>query len=71
MEAEAMGAAMELYENKNDEQFLALCKEKGLEVVVTHDKDHVKTYRVHGVVDVTIHRKPGKAVAVSLIVVAN
>ena len=66
-----MGAAMELYENKNDEQFLALCKEKGLRVVVTHDKDHVKTYRVHDVVDVTIHRKPGKAVAVSLIVVAN
>jgi hypothetical protein len=71
MEAEAMNAAMDLYENKNDEQFLALCKEKGLEVVVTHDKDHVKTYRVHNIVDVTIHRKPGKAVSVMLIVVAN
>jgi len=71
MEVEAMNAAMELYENKNDEKFLAFCKEKGLEVVVTHDKDHVKTYRVHNVVDVTVHRKPGKAVAVSLIVVSN
>ncbi len=66
-----MNAAMELYENKNDEKFLAFCKEKGLAVVVTHDKDHVKTYRVHDVVDVTIHRKPGKAVSVSMIIVSN
>ncbi len=71
MEAEAMGAAMELYENKDDAKFLAYCKEKGLEVVVTHDKDHVKTYRVHNIVDVTIYRKPGKAVAVSMIIVSS
>jgi hypothetical protein len=71
MEVEAMNAAMELYENKNDEKFLALCKEKGLEVVVVSDKDHVKTYRVHNVVDVIIHRKPGKAVSVSLVIVPN
>jgi predicted nucleic acid-binding protein len=71
MEVEAMNAAMELYENKDDAKFLAFCKEKGLEVVVTHDKDGVKTYRVHNVVDVTIHRKPGKAVAVSMIIVGN
>ena len=66
-----MNAAMELYENKNEETFLAFCKDKKLDVVVTHDKDNVKTYRVHNVVDVTIYRKPGKPVAVSLIIVAN
>ena len=66
-----MAAAMELYENKNEEAFLAFCKEKKLDVVVTHDKDGVKTYRVHNVVDVTVYRKPGKPVAVSLIIVAN
>jgi hypothetical protein len=71
MEAEAMNAAMDLYENKNDEQFLALCKEKGLDIAVVHDKDYVKTYRVHNIVDVTIHRKPGKAVSVSLAVIAS
>jgi hypothetical protein len=71
MEVEAMNAAMELYENRDEEKFLAFCKEKGLEVIVTHDKDHVKTYRVHNVVDVTIHRKPGKPVAVSMIIVSN
>jgi len=71
MEAEAMNMAMELYENRDEEKFLALCKEKGLEVVVTHDKDGVKTYRLSGVVDVTVHRKPGKPMAVSMIVVSN
>ena len=71
MESEAMGAAMELYENRDEEKFLALCKEKGVEVVVTHDKDHVKTYRLSGVVDVTVHRKPGKPMAVSMIIVSN
>jgi hypothetical protein len=71
MEVEAMNAAMELYENRDEDKFLAFCKEKGLEVVVTHDKDHVKTYRVHNVVDVTIHRKPGKPMSVSMIVVPN
>ena len=45
--------------------------DQGVEVVVTHDKDGVKTYRVHNVVDVTVHRKPGKPMAVSMIVVSN
>ena len=71
MEVEAMNAAMELYENRDEDKFLAFCKEKGLEVVVTHDKEGVKTYRVHNIVDVTVHRKPGKPMAVSLIVVPN
>jgi len=71
MEVEAMNAAMELYENKNDEAFLSLCKEKGLEVVVTHDKDGVKTYRVHNFVDVIVHRKPGSPVSVSLVIVSS
>jgi hypothetical protein len=71
MEVEAMTSAMELYENKDEAKFLALCEEKGLEVKVVHDKDHVKTFRIAGVVDAVFHNKPGKAKSVSIVVVPN
>jgi hypothetical protein len=71
MEVEAMNAAMELYESKDEEKFLALCKEKGIDVKVISDKDHVKTFRLHDVVDAVLYYKPGKPKAVSIIVVSN
>ncbi len=71
MEVEAMNAAMELYETKDEEKFLALCKEKGVEVKVISDNDHVKTFRVHNVVDAVFYYKPGKPKSVSIIVVPN
>ena len=66
-----MNAAMELYEGKDEEKFLALCKEKGLNVQVVSDKNYVKTFRVHDVVDAVLYYKPGKPKAVSIIVVPN
>jgi hypothetical protein len=71
MEVDAMNAAMELYETKDEEKFLALCKEKGIEVKVISDKDYVKTFRVYNVVDAVLHYKPGKPKSVSIIVVPN
>jgi hypothetical protein len=71
METEAMGAAMELYENKDEAKFLAYCQEKNLEVKVINEKDGVKTFRVAGVVDLVFYNKPGKAKSVSIVVVPN
>ena len=71
MEAEAMNAAMELYENKNEEKFLALCKEKGVEVKVISDKDYAKTFRIGGVVDVVLFYKPGKPKSASILAIPN
>jgi len=66
-----MSAAMELYENKDEAKFLALCQEKNLEVKVINEKDGVKTFRVAGVVDLVFYNKPGKAKSVSIVVVPN
>jgi|688.fasta_scaffold341939_2 hypothetical protein len=71
MEVEAMNVVMEFYESKDEAKFLALCQEKGLEVKIIGDKDHVKTFRVANVVDAIFHNKPGKAKSVSLVVVPN
>ena len=71
MEVEAMSAAMELYENKDEAKFLAYCQEKNLEVKVINEKDGVKTFRIAGVVDAVFYNKPGKAKSVSIIVVPN
>ena len=66
-----MNVAMELYENKDEEKFLALSKEKGVEVKLISEKDHAKTFRVGGIVDVVLFQKPGKPKSASILAIPN
>ena len=66
-----MNTVMEFYETKDEAKFLALCQERGLEVTLISEKDHVKTFRVANVVDAVFHNKPGKAKSVSIVIVPN
>ena len=63
----AMEVAMNFYEEKNVEVFLAEAKEKGVSVVVHEEKkDEFVDYLVGGVIHVVRFAKPGKPVAMTV-----
>jgi hypothetical protein len=63
----AMEVAMNFYENKDVEAFLAEAKEKGVTVKIHEEKkDEFVDYVVGGVIHAVIFVKPGKKVAVTL-----
>jgi hypothetical protein len=63
----AMEVAMNFYEEKNVEIFLAEAKEKGVSVVVHEEKkDEFVDYLVGGVIHVVRFAKPGKPVAMTV-----
>ena len=63
----AMEVAMNFYEEKNVEQFLAEAKEKNVTVEVHEEKkDEYVDYIVGGVVHVVWFCKPGKKSAVTI-----
>jgi hypothetical protein len=66
-ESTSMEVAMNFYEEKNVEKFLAEAKEKGVSVRI-HDekKDEFVDYVVGGVIHVVRFAKPGKPVAVTV-----
>lgn len=66
-ESVSMEVAMNFYEEKNVEKFLAEAKEKGVSVKI-HDekKDEFVDYVVGGVIHVVRFAKPGKPVAVTV-----
>jgi hypothetical protein len=66
-EETAMEVAMNFYEEKNVEKFLAEAKEKGVTVRIHEEKkDEFVDYVVGGVVHVVRFAKPGKTVAVTI-----
>lgn len=63
----AMEVAMNFYEEKDVEKFLAEAKEKGVTVEVHEEKkDEFVDYIVGGVVHVVRFSKPGKRVSVTV-----
>ena len=63
----AMEVAMNFYEEKNVEKFLAEAKEKGVIVEVFEErKDEFVDYLVGGVIHVVRFAKPGKPVAMTV-----
>jgi hypothetical protein len=63
----AMEVAMNFYEEKNVEMFLAEAKEKGVIVEVFEEKkDEFVDYLVGGVIHVVRFAKPGKPVAMTV-----
>jgi hypothetical protein len=63
----AMDVAMNFYEEKNVEKFLAEAKEKGVIVEVFEDKpNEFVDYLVGGVIHVVRFAKPGKPVAMTI-----
>jgi len=63
----AMDVAMNFYEEKNVEKFLAEAKEKGVIVEVFEDKpNEFVDYLVGGVIHVVRFCKPGKPIAMTL-----
>ena len=63
----AMEVAMNFYEEKNVEKFLAEAKEKGVTVTVHEEKEgEFVDYLVGGVIHAVRFAKPGKPVAVTL-----
>jgi hypothetical protein len=66
-ESVSMEVAMNFYEEKNVEKFLAEAKEKGVSVKI-HDekKDEFVDYVGGGVIHVVRFAKPGKPVAVTV-----
>jgi len=63
----AMEVAMNFYEHKDTEKFLAEAKEKGVHVSVHEEKkDEFVDYVVGGVLHVVRFSKPGKPVAMTV-----
>ncbi len=63
----SMEVAMNFYESKNVEAFLAEAKEKGVTVKIHEEKkDEFVDYLVGGVIHVVRFAKPGKAVAMTV-----
>ncbi len=63
----AMEVAMNFYEEKDVEKFLAEAKEKGVTVSIHEEKkDEFVDYVVGGVVHVVRFAKPGKPVAMTV-----
>jgi hypothetical protein len=63
----AMDVAMNFYEEKNVEKFLAEAKEKGVIVEVFEDKpNEFVDYLVGGVIHVVRFCKPGKPIAMTV-----
>jgi hypothetical protein len=63
----AMEVAMNFYEEKNVEKFLAEAKERGVTVIIHEEKkDEFVDYNVGGVVHVVWFCKPGKKAAVTI-----
>ena len=63
----AMDVAMNFYENKDIETFLAEAKEKGVTVRIHEEKkDELVDYVVGGIVHVVRFSKPGKLVAMTI-----
>ena len=63
----AMEVAMNFYETKDTEKFLAEAKEKGVTVKVHEEKaNEFVDYVVGGVIHVVRFSKPGKPVAVTI-----
>lgn len=63
----AMEVAMNFYEHKDAEKFLAEAKEKGVPVTVHEEKkDEFVDYLVGGVIHVVRFAKPGKPVAMTV-----
>jgi hypothetical protein len=63
----AMDVAMNFYEEKDVEKFLAEAKEKNVTVEVYEDKkDEFVDYIVGGVIHVVRFAKPGKPVAMTI-----
>jgi hypothetical protein len=63
----AMEVAMNFYEHKDPEKFLAEAKEKGVTVKVHEEKkDEFVDYVVGGVLHVVRFSKPGKPVAMTV-----
>jgi hypothetical protein len=63
----AMDVAMNFYEEKNVEKFLAEAKEKGVSVDVFEEKpNEFVDYLVGGVIHVVRFCKPGKPIAMTL-----
>lgn len=66
-EEAAMDVAMNFYEEKDVEKFLAEAKERGVIVTVHEEKkDEFVDYLVGGVVHVVRFSKPGKPVAMTI-----
>ena len=66
-EEAAMEVAMNFYEEKDVEKFLAEAKEKGVTVRINEEKtDEYADYVVGGVVHVIRFAKPGKPVAITV-----
>jgi hypothetical protein len=66
-EETAMEVAMNFYEEKNVEKFLAEAEEKGVTVKVHEEKkDEFIDYVVGGVIHVVRFAKPGKPVAMTV-----
>lgn len=66
-EEAAMEVAMNFYEEKNVEMFLAEAKEKGVVVSVHEEKkNEFVDYLVGGIVHVVRFAKPGKSVAMTI-----
>ena len=62
-----MEVAMNFYEHKNVEVFLAEAKEKGVIVRIAEDKkDEYVDYVVGGIIHVVRFAKPGKPVAMTV-----
>lgn len=66
-ESVAMEVAMNFYEEKNVETFLAEAKSKGVSVRIHEEKkDEFVDYVVGGIIHVVRFAKPGKPVAVTV-----
>ena len=66
-EQDAMDIAMNFYEHKDTEKFLAEAKEKGVVVHIAEEKkDEFVDYVVGGVIHVVRFCKPGKPVAMTV-----
>lgn len=63
----SMEVAMNFYENKNVEVFLAEAKERGVTVRIHEEKqDEFVDYVVGGIVHVVRFARPGKKIAVTI-----
>jgi len=66
-EESAMEVAMNFYESKNVDEFLAEAKDKGVTVKIHEEKkDEFVDYVVGGIVHVVRFAKPGKPVAMTV-----
>lgn len=66
-EQDAMDVAMNFYEHKDTEKFLAECKELGVNVHIAEEKvNEYVDYVVGGVIHVIRFAKPGKPVAMTV-----